>query len=123
MRPSAGEKEENVQQEISSAGTTSGAALGGANQKSKNATSEQDLDVFLLGDTGDSDEGPGKDLKVDAHAALSPFPLCWILPTPHPPGQANVTFLLILPSCGTLMVFSVLLDDGDDGFDDDFDSI
>ncbi|CDO98542.1 unnamed protein product [Coffea canephora] len=53
-----GEKQENVQQEISSAGTTSGAALGGANQKSKNATSEQDLDVFLLGDTGDSDEGP-----------------------------------------------------------------
>lgn len=51
------EKQENVPQEISSAGTTSGAALG-ENQKNKNATSEQDLDVFLLGDMGDSDEGP-----------------------------------------------------------------
>lgn len=32
------------------------------NQKTKTAstkTSEQDLDVFLLGDLGDSDEGPG----------------------------------------------------------------
>ncbi|KAL3512404.1 hypothetical protein ACH5RR_025121 [Cinchona calisaya] len=48
---------ENVVKDISPAGTTSGAAVG-ANQKSKNATSEQDLDVFLLGDTGDSDDGP-----------------------------------------------------------------
>lgn len=33
-----------------------------ANQQSKTATSlsaEQDLDVFLLGDPGDSDDGPG----------------------------------------------------------------
>ncbi|KAM7471208.1 hypothetical protein LguiA_009391 [Lonicera macranthoides] len=35
---------------------------GGVNQKSKKETSldtEQDLDVFLLGDLGDSDNGPG----------------------------------------------------------------
>lgn len=44
--------------DISPAVTASGEAVG-ANQKSKNATSEQDLDVFLLGDTGDSDDGPG----------------------------------------------------------------
>lgn len=67
------EKQENVPKEISSPGTTSGAALG-ANQKSKSTTSEQDLDVFLLGDIGDSDEGPGKSVKaVEAPTALSPF--------------------------------------------------
>lgn len=50
--------EENVAREISSAGTDKE----GTTDKSKNSTSsisEQDLDVFLLGDTGDSDEGPG----------------------------------------------------------------
>lgn len=49
--------EENVAREISSAGTDKE----GTTDKTKNSTSsisEQDLDVFLLGDTGDSDEGP-----------------------------------------------------------------
>lgn len=54
---SSEKSEENAAGEISSAGTDKE----GTTNKSKNSTasiSEQDLDVFLLGDTGDSDEGP-----------------------------------------------------------------
>lgn len=59
---SSEKSQENVAREISSAGTATGASKEGTSHKSKNSvssTSEQDLDVFLLGDTGDSDEGPG----------------------------------------------------------------
>ncbi|XP_059641843.1 uncharacterized protein LOC132283833 [Cornus florida] len=42
--------------ETSTVGTTSKTEVKGVDKKSK--TSEQDLDVFLLGDLGDSDEGP-----------------------------------------------------------------
>ncbi|KAL2462048.1 BSD domain-containing protein [Abeliophyllum distichum] len=47
--------------EITSGGTSSKAAVEVSNQKSNNAkssASEQDLDVFLLGDLEDSDDGP-----------------------------------------------------------------
>lgn len=43
-------------------GTVSKTEAGGVNQQSKKATSsdtEQDLNVLLLGDLGDSDDGPG----------------------------------------------------------------
>ncbi|CAI9113380.1 OLC1v1013973C7 [Oldenlandia corymbosa var. corymbosa] len=53
------ELKENQANEKPLAGTSSGAAGAVTNQKSKTATSEQDLDVFLLGDAGDSDDGPG----------------------------------------------------------------
>lgn len=57
LKPSE-KSEENVARESSSTGTDNE----GTTNKSKNSTSstsEQDLDVFLLGDTGDSDEEPG----------------------------------------------------------------
>ncbi|CAA2971292.1 Hypothetical predicted protein [Olea europaea subsp. europaea] len=56
------EKEKNAdRKEIASGGTSSEAVLEVSNQKSNNAkspASEQDLDVFLLGDLEDSDDGP-----------------------------------------------------------------
>ena len=43
-----------------STGQTTKTEVEGMNQKSKtSSTTEQDLDVFLLGDLGDSDEDPG----------------------------------------------------------------
>lgn len=48
--------------ESSGVGTDSKTEAGGVSQKSKSVSSsatEQDLDVFLLGDLGDSDDGPG----------------------------------------------------------------
>ncbi|KAM7483100.1 hypothetical protein LguiB_007683 [Lonicera macranthoides] len=50
-----------VVKEISTAGAVSNTQMAGKNPKSKSPTSsttEQDLDVFLLGDLGDSDDGP-----------------------------------------------------------------
>ncbi|KAF5957735.1 hypothetical protein HYC85_004960 [Camellia sinensis] len=47
--------------ETSTVQTTSKTEAGNMNLKSKTSSStEQDLDVFLLGDLGDSDEGPGR---------------------------------------------------------------
>ncbi|XP_075480534.1 uncharacterized protein LOC142521193 [Primulina tabacum] len=57
--------------EVSSDGTSSKKGEGISKQNSNNAkssTSEQDLDVFLLGDLGDSDDGPddaGDDIDDD----------------------------------------------------------
>ncbi|XP_073295503.1 uncharacterized protein [Primulina huaijiensis] len=57
--------------EVSSDGTSSKKGEGISRQNSNNAkssTSEQDLDVFLLGDLGDSDDGPddaGDDIDDD----------------------------------------------------------
>lgn len=53
---------DDVAKEISTAGAVSKTQVAGKNPKSKSPTSsatEQDLDVFLLGDLGDSDDGPG----------------------------------------------------------------
>lgn len=54
-------KEDN-EKEIPKVGTTVKAEAKETKKQSKTSTSspsEQDLDVFLLGDLGDSDEGPG----------------------------------------------------------------
>lgn len=54
-------KEENMM-EIPKAGTTVKEEAKETNKQNKTSTSsptDQDLDVFLLGDLGDSDEGPG----------------------------------------------------------------
>ncbi|GMQ11029.1 hypothetical protein CsSME_00053803 [Camellia sinensis var. sinensis] len=55
----AEQAKDDKKKEASTSGTTSETETGGINQKSKTSpTSEQDLDVFLLGDLGDSDDGP-----------------------------------------------------------------
>ncbi|THF94541.1 hypothetical protein TEA_016473 [Camellia sinensis var. sinensis] len=55
----AEQAKDDKKKEASTSGTTSETERGGINQKSKTSpTSEQDLDVFLLGDLGDSDDGP-----------------------------------------------------------------
>ena len=59
----SGEKEkDDAVKEPTKAEITSKAEVKEANQQSKTSTrssTEQDLDVFLLGDPGDSDDGPG----------------------------------------------------------------
>ncbi|KAK2969712.1 hypothetical protein RJ640_004218 [Escallonia rubra] len=55
------EVKDSTAKEVSTDGTISKREVG-MNQKNKSATSsaaEQDLDVFLLGDPGESDDGPG----------------------------------------------------------------
>ena len=49
---------DNKMKGASSSETTSKTEAGSLNQKTSSVT-EQDLDVFLLGDLGDSDDGPG----------------------------------------------------------------
>ncbi|GMP33213.1 hypothetical protein CsSME_00006633 [Camellia sinensis var. sinensis] len=59
--------------ETSTVLTTSKTEAGHMNLKSKTSSStEQDLDVFLLGDLGDSDEGPGT--RAEAHPPNLPLP-------------------------------------------------
>ncbi|KAI8543147.1 hypothetical protein RHMOL_Rhmol08G0195000 [Rhododendron molle] len=56
---SAEQVKDDKMNETSTGGTTSKTAAAGMNQKSKTSSStEQDLDVFLLGDLGDSDDAP-----------------------------------------------------------------
>ncbi|XP_058179267.1 uncharacterized protein LOC131298022 [Rhododendron vialii] len=56
---SAEQVEDDKMIETSTGGTTSKTAAVGMNQKSKTSSAtEQDLDVFLLGDLGDSDDAP-----------------------------------------------------------------
>lgn len=65
-RKSATEAQNDVK-DRSTAATISKTEAEGVSQKSKSVSSsatEQDLDVFLLGDLGDSDDGPGIPLIV-----------------------------------------------------------
>ncbi|KAE9467139.1 hypothetical protein C3L33_00950, partial [Rhododendron williamsianum] len=56
---SAEQAKDNKVNETSTGGTTSKTAAVGMNQKSKTSSAtEQDLDVFLLGDLGNSDDAP-----------------------------------------------------------------
>lgn len=56
---SAEQVEDSKMKETSRGGTTTKTAAAGMNQKSKTSSAaEQDLDVFLLGDLGDSDDAP-----------------------------------------------------------------
>lgn len=56
---SAEQVEDSKMKETSTGGTTTKTAAAGMNQKSKTSSAaEQDLDVFLLGDLGDSDDAP-----------------------------------------------------------------
>ncbi|GFZ16957.1 hypothetical protein Acr_26g0002270 [Actinidia rufa] len=58
VRIASEQVKDNKMRGASSSETTSKTEAGSLNQKTSSVT-EQDLDVFLLGDLGDSDDGPG----------------------------------------------------------------
>lgn len=68
---SAEQVKDDKMNETSTGGTTSKTAAAGMNQKSKTSSAtEQDLDVFLLGDLGDSDDAPGATISTSRFVSL-----------------------------------------------------
>jgi hypothetical protein len=97
----AEEEKKDSPKEASQASTTAEPKDTKAPSKSSSTNPEHDLDVFLLGDLGSDDEGPGMLLT-----------------------SLDLEFLSLLQFLYMTFFCSILLSvDGDDGLDDDFDRI